>query len=68
MEFEASPALHVGLSDLTTMIRGTLRFEGFSYVMSAMRQAGLFSGERIPEKVRNWVRLDVNCALNGVHT
>lgn len=40
---------------LTSLFRGTLRYKGFSKIMSAFKRLGLLSKEPLPKPVENWV-------------
>ena len=41
-----------GMQDCETFIRGTIRFGGFSYVISAFHDIGLTSDDLVPENVQ----------------
>ena len=52
------------MQDCETFIRGTLRFQGFSYIMSAFNDIGLTSEEVIPSSVKT-IRDLAEAALVG---
>ena len=42
------------LSDAETVIRGTIRFKGFSFVMQCLKHLNLFEENKIEESIENW--------------
>jgi saccharopine dehydrogenase-like NADP-dependent oxidoreductase len=40
------------MKDCETFIRGTIRFKGFSYIISAFHDLGLTSDEPVPDTVK----------------
>jgi saccharopine dehydrogenase-like NADP-dependent oxidoreductase len=42
------------LNDAETVIRGTIRFKGFSFVMQSLKHLNLFEDNRIDENIKNW--------------
>eukprot|EP00052_Salpingoeca_macrocollata_P021812 m.187847 g.187847 ORF g.187847 m.187847 type:complete len:908 (-) comp21632_c0_seq1:68-2791(-) len=55
-----------GLDAPTTMMRGTLRFKGFSAVMCALQELGMFSEKLLPELAPDAPALTWNDLMNGV--
>jgi hypothetical protein len=41
------------MKDCETFIRGTIRFKGFSYIISAFHDLGLTSDEPVPDHVKH---------------
>jgi saccharopine dehydrogenase-like NADP-dependent oxidoreductase len=42
------------LKDAETVIRGTIRFRGFGFVIQCLKNLGLFEDSKIPEGLINW--------------
>jgi len=42
------------MKDCETFVRGTIRFKGFSFIISAFHDLGLTSDNKIPENIDNW--------------
>ena len=42
------------MKDCETFVRGTIRFKGFSFIISAFHDLGLTSDNKIPQDIDNW--------------
>jgi len=42
------------LNDAETVVRGTIRFKGFSFVMQCLKHLNLFEDNKIHERIKNW--------------
>ena len=53
-----------GIPEVETLLRGTLRYEGFGPVIDAAKKLGLLSSEKIDSSVTNWKEMIVS--LSGL--
>lgn len=51
------------LEDAETVIRGTIRFKGFSFIMQCLKHLNLFDDVKIDESIENWRNYFYRCVL-----